>query len=89
MRNRLLFAIAALGLMLPAGVNAQAVMRGVLNGVAVGNRAAGPIGAGVGAVVGGASYAFRSGASKVLGIPEETGSVNRHHSPRKKKIAHH
>jgi len=77
MRNRLLF-VAALGLMVPAAANAQSVVRGIHEGAAVGNRVAGPIGAGVGSVLGGSAYAFRSGASKVLGIPEETGSIKRH-----------
>jgi hypothetical protein len=88
MRSRLLFVVAAVGLMLPAAASAQSVMRGVHEGAAVGNRAAGPIGAGVGAVLGGSAYAFRSGASKVLGIPEETGSVKRHHVSRKKRMHH-
>jgi hypothetical protein len=85
MRNRWLVAVAAVGLMLPAAANAQSVMRGVREGAAVGNRVAGPIGAGVGSVLGGSAYAVRSGASAVLGVPEETGSIKRPHTPRQRR----
>jgi hypothetical protein len=37
--------------------------------------------------MGGAAYGFRSGASKVLGIPEETGSARRATTPRKKRVS--
>jgi hypothetical protein len=89
MRNRLLVVVAALGLMLPAAANAQSVVRGVREGAAVGHRIAGPIGAGVGSVLGGSAYAVRSGASAVLGVPEETSGVTRHHTLRKKRTHHH
>jgi len=68
----------------PLSANAGAIERGVKEGAAVGNKAAGPVGGAVGSVMGGAAYGFRSGASKVLGIPEETGSVQpRHHTSQK------
>jgi hypothetical protein len=73
----------------PISANAGAIERGVKEGAAVGNKAAGPVGGAVGSVMGGAAYGFRSGASKVLGIPEETGSVRRHHAPQKKHTVHH
>ena len=38
--------------------------------------------------MGGTAYGFRSGASKVLGIPEETGSVKQTRS-HKRKIERH
>jgi hypothetical protein len=82
--------LAAAGVIVLAApaAHSQAIMRGVQEGAAVGNKAAGPVGAAVGSVLGGASYGFRSGASKVLGIPEETGSVRRSRTPHKKRVVH-
>jgi hypothetical protein len=45
---------------------------------------AGPVGAPVGAVMGGSAYGFRTGASKVIGVPEETGSVRRPRASQKR-----
>ena len=85
MKARLILAAGLVALMAPAA-NAQAIQRGVKEGAAVGNRAAGPVGAAVGSVLGGAAYGFRSGASTVLGIPEETGSVKGNRTSRKKRV---
>ena len=85
MKLRILLATAGLVVLAAPAAQSQAIMRGAQQGAAVGNKAAGPIGAAVGSVLGGASYGFRSGASKVLGIPEETGSVRR--TPHKKKVS--
>ena len=84
MKLRILLATAGLVVLIAPAAQSQAIMRGAQQGAAVGNKAAGPVGAAVGSVLGGASYGFRSGASKVLGIPEETGSVRR--TPHKKKV---
>ena len=62
----------------------QSVNEGVEKGATTGRKAAGPVGAAVGSVMGGTAYGFRAGASKVLGIPQETGSVNKHRLPPKK-----
>lgn len=82
--------LAAAGIMVLAApaAHSQAVMRGAQEGAAVGNKAAGPVGAAVGSVLGGASYGLRSGASRLLGIPEETGSVRRGRTPHKKRVVH-
>ena len=61
----------------------QSVNEGVEKGATTGRKAAGPVGAAVGSVMGGTAYGFRAGASKVLGIPQETGSVNKHRPVRK------
>jgi hypothetical protein len=66
----------------------QSVNQGVEKGAATGGKAAGPVGAAVGSVMGGTAYGFRAGASKVLGIPQETGSVNKHRAPHKKMKRH-
>jgi len=87
MKIRLMLAMAGLACLMAPAANAQAVMRGAKEGAAVGNRAAGPVGAAVGSVLGGAAYGFRSGASTVLGIPEETGSVKRSAKANKKRVA--
>jgi hypothetical protein len=90
MKLRLLVLAAGLAVMtVPLSANAGAIARGAKEGSAVGTRAAGPVGGAVGSVMGGAAYGFRSGASKVLGIPEETGSVQRHRSPHKKRTVRH
>jgi hypothetical protein len=69
-------------------VQAGSIQRGAQAGKAYGNKVAGPVGGAVGSVIGGSAYGFRSGASKVLGIPEETGST-RAAKPRKKKPVDH
>jgi hypothetical protein len=82
---RILLAAAGVAVLAAPAANSQAIVRGAKEGAAVGNRATGPIGAAVGGVVGGASFGFRSGASRVLGIPEETGSVQRVRTPQKRR----
>jgi hypothetical protein len=69
----------------PAGVQAQGIVRGAEQGAAVGNRAAGPVGGAVGGVTGGVV----GGVKGVLGIPQNTGSVQRHRTSHKKRTAHH
>jgi hypothetical protein len=72
---------------LPMTVEAGSISRGAKEGSAYGKRVAGPVGGAVGSVMGGAAYGFRSGASKVLGVPEETGAVKRKATPRSKRPA--
>ena len=88
MKLRILLTAAGIAVLAAPAVNSQAIVRGAKEGAAVGNRAAGPVGAAVGSVVGGASFGFRSGASRVLGIPEETGSVQRARTPQKRRNVH-
>jgi hypothetical protein len=66
-------------------VQAGSIERGFRDGVSTGNKAAGPVGGAIGGVMGATAYGFRSGASKVLGIPEETGSVRRGKNLRKRE----
>jgi hypothetical protein len=80
----LVIAIGLAILAIPAA-NAQAVVRGAREGAAVGNRAAGPVGAAVGSVMGASAFAFRSGASWVLGIPEEAGNIQPQRTRQKKR----
>jgi hypothetical protein len=82
---RVLLAAAGLVILVAPAAHSQAIMRGAREGAAVGNKAAGPVGAAVGSVMGAASFGFRSAASGVLGIPEETGSVQQGRTPRKKR----
>lgn len=87
MKSHLLFVVAGLALVAaPATSHGQAVVRGAKEGAAVGNKAAGPIGAAVGGVVGGASFGVRSGVDTVLGMPPQTGSVQRNRAPHKKRV---
>jgi uncharacterized membrane protein YeaQ/YmgE (transglycosylase-associated protein family) len=79
-------AAAGIALLAAPEVNAQAVMRGAQGGAAVGNKAAGPVGAVVGSVLGGASFGFRRAASTVLGVPEETGSTVHGRIPHKQRV---
>ena len=88
MKLRILLTAAGIAVLAAPAANSQAIVRGAKVGAAVGNRAAGPVGAAVGSVVGGASFGFRSGASRVLGIPEETGSVQRARIPQKRRNVH-
>jgi hypothetical protein len=73
----------------PAGVQAQGIVRGAEQGAAVGNRAAGPVGGAVGGAVGGVTGGVVGGVKGVLGIPQNTGSVQRHRTSHKKRTAHH
>nr|WP_262298068.1 hypothetical protein [Microvirga sp. HBU67692] len=72
-------------LALPAAVQAQGIVRGAEQGAAVGNRAACPVGGAVGGVTGGVV----GGVKGILGIPQNTGSVQRHRTSHKKRAAHH
>jgi len=70
------FAMAAVvvaAVSVPFAAQAQGIIGGGQQGVAVGQRAAGPVGAVVGGVVG--------GVKGVIGIPQETVPV-RHRRPR-------
>ena len=82
-----LFALAAPLSLAHAQSFTRSVNQGVEKGATTGRKAAGPVGAAVGSVVGGTAYGFRAGASKVLGVPQQTGSVNKHRVP-KKKVKH-
>jgi len=84
----LLIVIGLVVLASPISAHAGAVAQGAKEGAAYGNKAAGPVGGAVGSVMGGAAYGFLSGASKVLGIPEETGSVKQTRL-HKRKIERH
>lgn len=85
MKLRLLFAAASIAVCAaPGALHAGSIQRGVQEGKVYGNKVAGPVGGAVGSVIGGSAYGFRSGASKVLGIPEETGST-RAAKPRKRQ----
>jgi hypothetical protein len=89
MQCRILLVAAGLVVLAPSiSAHAGAIARGAKEGAAYGNKAAGPAGGAVGSVMGGAAYGFRSGASKVLGIPEETGSVQGTHSHKRKIVRH-
>jgi uncharacterized membrane protein YeaQ/YmgE (transglycosylase-associated protein family) len=79
-------AAAGLALLAAPEVNAQAVTRGAQAGGAVGNKAAGAVGAVVGSVLGGASFGFRRAASTVLSVPEETGSIKQGLTPHKPRV---
>ena len=84
--------LSALGLAvlaMPAVVQAQGIVRGAEQGAAVGNRAAGPVGGAVGGAVGGVTGGVVGGVKGVLGIPQNTGSVQRHRTSQKKRTAHH
>jgi hypothetical protein len=84
--------ISTLGLAvlaLPAAAQAQGIVRGAEQGAAVGNRAAGPVGGAVGGAVGGVAGGVVGGVKGVLGVPQNTGSVQRHRTYHKKRPAHH
>lgn len=85
--------IAALGfaaLAMPATVQAQGIVRGAEQGAAVGNRAAGPVGGAVGGAVGGVAGGVAGGVKGVLGIPQNTGTVQRQRvNKAKKRTVHH
>ena len=70
-----LSAIGLAVLAMPAVVQAQGIVRGAEQG------AAGPVGGAVGGVVG--------GVKGVLGVPQNTGSIQRHRTYHKKRTAHH
>ena len=74
------FGLAVLAM--PAGIHAQGIVRGAEQGAAVGNRAAGPVGGAVGGAVGGVTGGVVGGVKGVLGIPQNTGTVQRHRSDR-------
>jgi hypothetical protein len=85
MRSHLVLAVLATAVLAaPVAVQAGSIERGAKAGTAYGKRVAGPVGAPVGAVMGGSAYGFRSGASKVIGVPEETGSVRRPRASQKR-----
>lgn len=65
---------------MPAVVHAQGIVRGAEQGAAVGNQAAGPVGGAVGGAVG--------GVKGMLGIPQNTGTVQRQRVKTKKRTAH-
>jgi hypothetical protein len=89
MKMHLLMAVAGLAVLVAPGASqAQAVVRGAKAGAAVGNKAAGPVGAAVGGVVGGVSYGVRSGVDTVLGLPHDTGTVQRHRTSKKRPVHH-
>jgi hypothetical protein len=71
-------------LSMPAAVQAQGIVRGAEQGAAVGNRAAGPVGGAVGGAVGGVAGGVVGGVKGVLGIPQNTGSVQRHRTYHKR-----
>ncbi len=68
-------------------VEAGPIQRGAQAGKTYGNKVAGPVGGAVGTVIGGSAYGFRSGASKVLGVPEETGSTRAVRSQKRKPVS--
>jgi hypothetical protein len=76
-------------LTLPATAQAQGIVRGAEQGAAVGNRAAGPVGGAVGGAVGGVAGGVVGGVKGVLGVPQNTGTVQRHRPYHKKRSAHH
>ena len=81
--------VAAFGLValaMPAGVHAQGIVRGAEQGAAVGSRAAGPVGGAVGGAVGGVTGGVVGGVKGVLGIPQNAGTVQRHHTKAKKRV---
>jgi hypothetical protein len=84
-----LSAISLAVLAMPAVVQAQGIVRGAEQGAAVGNRAAGPVGGAVGGAVGGVTGGVVGGVKGVLGIPQNTGNVQRHRTSAKKRTAHH
>jgi hypothetical protein len=84
-RSVFLSAIGLAVLAIPAVVQAQGFVGGAEQGAAVGNRAAGPVGGAVGGVAGGVF----GGVKGVLGVPQNTGSVQLHRTYPKKRTAHH
>ncbi|MBZ6075737.1 hypothetical protein [Microvirga puerhi] len=84
----LLATFGAAVLSMPAAAQAQGIVRGAEQGAAVGNRAAGPVGGAVGGAVGGVTGGVVGGVKGVLGIPQNTGSVQRHHTKIKKQTVH-
>ncbi len=78
----LMVAVGLALLTVPIAVQAQGVVRGAQEGAAVGNRAAGPVGGAVGGAVGGVAGGVAGGVKGVLGIPQDTRTVQR---PRTKK----
>ncbi len=86
MRAYVILSAIVLGVLaLPAAGQAQGVVRGAEQGAAVGNRAAGPVGGAVGGAVGGVAGGVVGGVKGVLGIPQNTGSVQRHRTYHKKR----
>jgi phage tail tape-measure protein len=78
MKLQMLMVAAGLALLMaPLGVQAQGVVRGAQEGAAVGNRAAGPVGGAVGGAVGGVAGGVAGGVKGVLGIPQDTRTVQR------------
>jgi hypothetical protein len=57
------------------GANAQGIVKGAQEGAAVGNKAAGPVGGAVGGAVGGVTGGVVGGVKGVLGIPQNTSSI--------------
>lgn len=89
----LLSAISLAVLAMPATGLAQGIVRGAQQGAAVGHHAAGPVGGAVGGAVGGVAGGVVGGVKGVLGIPQNTGSIQRHrtyhNTSHKKRTAHH
>ena len=78
MKPHMLMVVVSLSLLAaPMAVQAQGVVRGAQEGAAVGNRAAGPVGGAVGGAVGGVAGGVAGGVKGVLGIPQDTRSVQR------------
>ena len=91
MNTRVLLSALAFALLaVPAGANAQGIVRGAEQGATVGNRAAGPVGGAVGGAVGGVAGGVAGGVKGVLGIPQNTGSVHKARRPvhHKSKTVH-
>lgn len=72
------FAVAVVvvaALAVPLSAQAQGIIGGGQQGVAMGQKAAGPVGAVVGGVVGGAVGAVVGGVKGVIGVPQEPAPV--------------
>jgi uncharacterized membrane protein len=77
MRVKLAVAIVVAALSVPVAVQAQGIIGGGKQGAAMGNRAAGPVGAVVGGVIGGVVGGVVGGVKGVIGIPEHTSRHGR------------
>lgn len=72
------FAVAAMigaAALCATPVAAQGVVRGAQEGAAVGNDVAGPVGGAVGGAVGAVGGGIAGGVKGVLGVPQNTGTV--------------
>jgi phage tail tape-measure protein len=75
--HMLMVAVGLALLTAPMAARAQGVVRGAQEGAAVGSRAAGPVGGAVGGAVGGVAGGVAGGVKGVLGIPQDTRTVQR------------